>query len=64
MDRNYLTASQTVPYHGGRPAISGIFQAEVILFDEMEFEIKNWDSLGSLRIGSNVTIGNNFLPNV
>ena len=34
----------------------------VILFDEMEFEIKNWDSLGSLRIGSNVTIGNNFLP--
>jgi DNA-binding transcriptional LysR family regulator len=28
----------------------------------MEFEIKNWDSLGSLRIGSNVTIGNNFLP--
>lgn len=34
----------------------------VILFDEMEFEIKNWDCLGSLRIGSNVTIGNSFLP--
>lgn len=34
----------------------------VLLFDEMEHEIKNWDSLGSLRIGCNVTIGNHFLP--
>lgn len=30
----------------------------VLLFDEMEHEIKNWDSLGSLRIGCNVKIGN------
>lgn len=32
------------------------------LFNEMEYEIKNWDTVGVLRIGSNVTIGNQFLP--
>lgn len=34
----------------------------VNLFDEMEEEIKNWDLGGSLRIGSDVTLGSYFLP--
>lgn len=34
----------------------------VSLFDEMEKEIKNWDSFGMLRIGSSITIGNYLLP--
>lgn len=34
------------------------------LFDEMENEIKNWDSIGSLRVGSNITIGTNLLPDL
>ncbi len=33
------------------------------LFQEMETEIKNADSLGSLRIGSSITIGTHFMPN-
>lgn len=32
------------------------------LFDEMEKEIKNWDSIGTLRVGSSITIGNYLLP--
>lgn len=36
----------------------------VALFDEMETEIKNWDSVGTLRIGSNMTIGANLLPDL
>lgn len=34
----------------------------VKLFDEMEDEIKNWDMGGTLRIGSDVTLGSFFLP--
>ncbi|QAA33605.1 LysR family transcriptional regulator [Clostridium manihotivorum] len=34
----------------------------VSLFDEMECEIKDWDSAGILRIGSSITIGNYLLP--
>lgn len=36
----------------------------VSLFDDMEKEIRNWDSLGVLRIGSSITIGNVLMPNV
>lgn len=32
------------------------------LFDDMEKEIKNWDSVGILRVGSSITIGNYLLP--
>lgn len=34
------------------------------LFDEMENEIKNWDSVGTLKVGSSVTIGTYFLPHL
>lgn len=34
----------------------------VSLLDEMEKEIKNWDTIGTLRIGSSITIGNFYLP--
>ena len=34
----------------------------VSLFDEMEQGIKNWDSLGTLRVGSSITIGNFLMP--
>lgn len=34
----------------------------VSLFDEMEKGIRNWDSLGTLRVGSSVTIGTYFMP--
>jgi DNA-binding transcriptional LysR family regulator len=32
------------------------------LFEEMETRIRDWDTLGSLRIGSSITIGNHLLP--
>ncbi|MCI9272720.1 MAG: LysR family transcriptional regulator [Clostridiales bacterium] len=32
------------------------------LYKEMETEMKNWDSIGSLHIGSSITIGTHFLP--
>jgi len=34
----------------------------VSLFDDMEKEIRNWDTMGTLRIGSSITIGNYLLP--
>lgn len=34
----------------------------VSLFDEMEKKIKNWDTLGILRIGASITIGTHILP--
>jgi len=34
----------------------------ISLLDEMENEVKDWDSLGVLRIGSSITIGTCFLP--
>lgn len=36
----------------------------VSLFDEMECDIKNWDTLGTLRIGCSTTIGTTFLPDL
>lgn len=32
-------------------------------FDDMEREMRNWDSAGILRVGSSITIGSQFLPN-
>lgn len=32
------------------------------LFNELDNKIKNWDSIGTLRVGSSITIGNNLLP--
>ncbi len=34
----------------------------VSLFDKMENECKNWDSIGILRVGSSITIGSYLLP--
>ena len=34
----------------------------VSLFNEMEQTIKNWDSMGILRIGASITIGTHILP--
>ena len=34
----------------------------VSLFDEMELGIRNWEHMGTLRIGSSITIGNFLLP--
>lgn len=34
----------------------------VSLFDSMETKIKNWDALGTLRIGTSITIGTHILP--
>ena len=31
-------------------------------FDDMEREMRNWDSAGLLRVGSSITIGSQFLP--
>lgn len=32
------------------------------LFDDMEKQMKNWDALGVLRVGSSITIGTQFMP--
>lgn len=32
-------------------------------FDDMEREMRNWDSHGLLRVGASITIGSHFLPN-
>lgn len=34
----------------------------VSLFEDMEKQIKNWDTLGTLRIGASITIGTHILP--
>lgn len=34
----------------------------IMTFDDMEKELKNWDSFGILRIGASITIGSQFLP--
>ncbi len=36
----------------------------VSLFDEMEKKVRNWDTLGTLRIGTSVTIGTHLLPSI
>lgn len=36
----------------------------VSLFDEMEQGIRDWDALGSIRVGASVTIGNLLLPQI
>lgn len=34
----------------------------VSLFDELEQKMKNWDAVGTLRIGASITIGTHILP--
>ena len=34
----------------------------IALFDEMDNSIKNWDLAGTIRVGSSITIGSQFLP--
>lgn len=34
----------------------------VSLFEDMEKKIKNWDALGTIRIGTSITIGTHILP--
>ena len=34
----------------------------VSLVDEMETQMRNWDTLGTMRIGSTITIGTHLLP--
>src|SRR5699024_6535887 len=34
----------------------------VSLFEDMEKKIKNWDTLGTIRIGTSITIGTHVLP--
>ena len=34
----------------------------VDLFEEMEKKIRNWDTLGKLRLGASITIGTHILP--
>lgn len=34
----------------------------VTLFEEMEKRMKNWDALGTIRIGTSITIGTHILP--
>ena len=34
----------------------------VSLFEDMEKKIKNWDTLGTIRIGTSITIGTHILP--
>lgn len=34
----------------------------VSLFQEMEKKMKNWDAVGSIRIGTSITIGTHILP--
>lgn len=36
----------------------------VSIFDEMEKTIRNWDTMGTIRIGASITIGNYILPPV
>ncbi|MEG0403902.1 MAG: LysR family transcriptional regulator [Anaerorhabdus sp.] len=36
----------------------------LVMFDEMEENIVNWEALGALRIGTTITIGNFILPQV
>ena len=31
-------------------------------FDDMEREMRNWDSIGLLRVGASITVGSQFLP--
>ncbi len=36
----------------------------VSLFEEVEQKIKNWDKIGTLRIGASITIGTHILPSL
>ena len=36
----------------------------VSLFEEMEKRMKNWDNLGTMRVGSSITIGTHILPQI
>ncbi len=49
------------PTEGGRE-FYGYAVHVVGLFDEMETKIRNWDTIGILRVGSSITIGTHILP--
>ena len=34
----------------------------VSLFEDMEKQFKNWDAIGTLRVGTSITIGTHILP--
>ena len=33
-----------------------------VQFDEMETELRDWDTFGILRVGASITVGSQFLP--
>ena len=43
-------------------ALYGYASHIVSLFDDMEKELQNWDTLGVLRLGASITIGTHILP--
>lgn len=43
-------------------ALYGYASHIVSLFDDMEKQMRNWDTLGVLRLGASVTIGTHILP--
>lgn len=36
----------------------------VTLFEELETQIKNWDNIGSIRVGASMTIGVHYMPDL
>ena len=45
-------------------ALYGYASHIVSLFDDMEKQMRNWDTLGVLRLGASVTIGTHILPDL
>ena len=50
-----------LPTEGGKE-FYGYALHIVSLFDEMEKKVRNWDTIGNLRVGASVTIGTQLLP--
>lgn len=50
-----------LPTEGGKE-FYGYALHIVSLFDEMEKRVKNWDAIGSVRVGASITIGTRILP--
>ena len=48
--------------HGVRPEFYGYAVHVVSLMDELETRMRNWDAIGTVRIGATVTIGTYLLP--
>lgn len=36
----------------------------VTLFEELETQIKNWDNIGSIRVGASMTVGVHYMPDM